>query len=241
MSTTLIVADDHPLLRAALREAISHVLPESRIIEAACAAEVERAALNHPDADLILLDLYMPDTRGFSALTYLRAHHPSIPVAMISVAESQTIVRRAIDLGASGFIPKSASIEHIGLMLRALLRGEIVVPPDYLPAPEENESEAASALQGNLEKLTPQQRRVLLLLADGTSNRMIAEKMGVSESTIKAHVSVILRKLGLERRTQAALLAQNVLRIESADEKRIRYGRGRRPRRAARSARMRQQ
>ena len=218
-TTTLIVADDHPLFRAALREAVSHVLPETQIIEAGSVAAVEQAAQIHPDADLILLDLYMPDARGFSALAHLRAQYPSIPVAIISAAESASIVRRAMDFGASGFIPKSASIELIGVMLRALLSGELAVPPEYLDAEPNAAEDEVRDLARRLDKLTPQQLRVLLQLADGSSNKLIAQDLGVSEATIKAHVTVILRKLQLERRTQAALLAQRLFRTDLAQEK----------------------
>src|SRR5262245_10853872 len=96
-TTTLIVADDHPLFRAALREAVTRVLPETQIIEAGSVAAVEAAAQIHPNADLLLLDLYMPDARGFSALVQLRSQYPSIPIAIISAAESASIVRRAMD------------------------------------------------------------------------------------------------------------------------------------------------
>jgi len=216
-TTTLIVADDHPLFRAALREAVTHVLPETQIIEAGSVAAVEQAAQIHPNTDLILLDLYMPDARGFSALVQLRSQFPSIPIAIISAAESSSIVRRAMDFGASGFIPKSASIEQIGVMLRALLSGELAVPAGYLE--QSAGSDQARDMARNLDKLTPQQLRVLLLLAEGSSNKVVAQDLGVSEATIKAHVTVILRKLRLERRTQAALLAQRLLRTDSPQER----------------------
>lgn len=216
-TTTLIVADDHPLFRAALREAVTHVLPETQIVEAGSVAAVEQAAQIHPNADLILLDLYMPDARGFSALAQLRAQFPSIPVAIISAAESASIVRRAMDFGASGFIPKSASIEKIGVMLRALLSGELAVPPQYHEA--ETETDQVRDMARNLDKLTPQQLRVLFLLADGSSNKVIAQDLGVSEATVKAHVTVILRKLRLERRTQAALFAQRLFQTNAAEER----------------------
>lgn len=216
-TTTLIVADDHPLFRAALREAVTHVMPETQIVEADSIAAVEQAAQIHPNADLILLDLYMPDARGFSALANLRAQYPSIPVAIVSAAESSSIVRRAMDFGASGFIPKSASIERIGVMLRALLGGELAVPPEYQESAAE--SDQVRDLTRNLDKLTPQQLRVLLLLADGSSNKVIAQDLGVSEATVKAHVTVILRKLRLERRTQAALLAQRLFRTDAENDR----------------------
>jgi DNA-binding NarL/FixJ family response regulator len=214
--TTLIVADDHPLFRAALREAVTRVLPQIQIVEAGSVAAVERAAQVHPDADLILLDLYMPDARGFSGLAHLRAHYPAIPVAIVSAAENASIVRRAMDFGASGFIPKSASIERIGTMLKALLGGELAVPPEYAEQ-QADEGDEARDLARKLDKLTPQQLRVLVLLAEGSSNKAIAQELDVSEATVKAHVTVILRKLGLERRTQAALLAQRLFRTDATD------------------------
>jgi DNA-binding NarL/FixJ family response regulator len=159
----------------------------------------------------------MPDARGFSALAHLRAHYPSIPVAIISAAESASVVRRAMDFGASGFIPKTASIDRIGVMLRALLNGELAVPPEYLESRADDDPDGARDLARSVDKLTPQQLRVLLLLADGVSNKAIAQDLGVSEATIKAHVTVLLRKLGLERRTQAALLAQRLFRMEPSN------------------------
>src|SRR6266568_5762016 len=110
---TMIIADDHPLFRAALREAVSRLLPGATIVEAGSLGSLEEAVQAHPNADLLLLDLYMPGARGFSALIQLRAQYPSIPIAIVSAAEEPSMVRRALDFGASGFIPKSASIEKI--------------------------------------------------------------------------------------------------------------------------------
>jgi len=215
--TTLIVADDHPLFRAALREAVARLLPDSLIVEAGSISRLEEAVQAHPDADLVLLDLRMPGARGFSALIDLRARYPSIPIAVISAAESASVARRALDFGASGFIPKSATIETIGTMLQALLAGEIAVPRDYFdPVAERGQPERGS--ERGISRLTPQQLRVLLLLAEGHSNKTIAQDLEVSEATIKAHVTVILRKLGLERRTQAALLAQRFFGSDATDD-----------------------
>jgi DNA-binding NarL/FixJ family response regulator len=193
------------------------VLPKTQIVEAGSVAAVEQAAEIHPNADLILLDLYMPDARGFSALLHLRSQYPAIPIAIISSAESASIVRRAMDFGASGFIPKSTSIERIGVMLRALLNGELAVPPGYVDGA--SDSDHLRSMARNVDKLTPQQLRVLLLLAEGSSNKVVANDLGVSEATVKAHVTVILRKLGLERRTQAALAAQRLLRTDTAADR----------------------
>src|SRR5213592_2989094 len=111
--TTLIIADDHPLFRAALREAVGRHIAGAQIVEASSLDTLQRAVGDHPDADLILLDLRMPGARGFSALLYLRAEHPAVPVIVVSAAENAYVVQRALDFGASGFIPKSASIEMI--------------------------------------------------------------------------------------------------------------------------------
>ncbi|HEY3178215.1 MAG TPA: response regulator transcription factor [Casimicrobiaceae bacterium] len=219
MSTaaTLIVADDHPLFRAALREAVTRLLPHARIVEAGSLKMLDEAVQAHPSADLILLDLRMPGAQGFSALVHLRARYPSIPVAVISAAESASIVRRSLEFGASGFIPKSTSIERIGTMLRALLDGKLALPEDYVE-PASDRGQADQEMARKVSRLTPQQLRVLFLLAEGHSNKTIAQDLRVSEATIKAHVTVILRKLGLERRTQAALLAQRLFRTEPAND-----------------------
>jgi len=216
-SATLIVADDHPLFRAALRVAVTHVLPEAQIVEAGSLAMLDIAAQSHPEADLILLDLRMPGARGFSALAHLRARYPSIPVTVVSAADSASNIRRALNFGASGFIPKSASVVDIGRMLRTVLNGDVALPADYVdPGSADYDAERDQA--GIVTRLTPQQLRVLLLLAEGHSNKTIAQDLGVSEATVKAHVTVILRKLGLERRTQAALFAQRLFHAEVIDD-----------------------
>lgn len=212
-TTTFIIADDHPLFRSALGHAVTRQLPDALIVEAGSVEAVEAAVHAHPDADLILLDLRMPGVHGLSQLMELRIRHPAIPVALVSAVESPTIARKAITCGASGFIPKSASVEEIGSMLRALLAGEIVAPRGFADAGADDAAERkfARAVAG----LTPQQYRVLMLLARGYSNRAIAKDIDVVVATVKAHVTVILRKLGLERRTQAALLAQRLLATDA--------------------------
>jgi len=212
-SATLVIADDHPLFRAALREAVSKLLPGATIIEAGSLGSLEEAVQAHPNADLLLLDLYMPGSRGFSALIQLRAQYPTIPIAVVSAAEDPAMIRRALDFGASGFIPKSASIEKIGEMLRAVLDGKVALPSGYVQATSVSDRRDREVAR-QIASLTPQQLRVLLLLADGYSNKAIALDLGVSEATVKAHVTIILRKLDLERRTQAALLAQRFFQGE---------------------------
>lgn len=212
---TLIIADDHPLFRAALREAVGRLLPGAQVVEAGSLADLQSAVHAHPEADLILLDLRMPGARGFSSLVYLRAEYPAIPVAVVSAAEEPAVMQRALDFGASGFIPKSASIEIMGEALRAVLSGAVFLPPGSADLATENEAEER-VLARKVATLTPQQLRVLLMLADGQPNKEIGQTLTISEATIKAHVTAILRKLGLDRRTQAAVLAQRLMQSEFA-------------------------
>jgi len=213
---TLIIADDHPLFRAALKEAVGRHMPSAAIIEASSLDTLQRAIAEHAEADLVLLDLRMPGAQGFAALLFLRAEYPAVPVIVVSAAEDPKVVQRALDFGASGFIPKSARIESIGESLRTVLGGGISAPPlpQRLPKAEVEDRELARRLAS----LTPQQLKVLIMLAEGQSNKNIAGSLAITEATVKAHITGILRKLMIERRTQAAVLAQRLLQTgERAD------------------------
>lgn len=206
---TLIIADDHPLFRAALREVVGRHIPGAQIVEVSSLDALQTAIADHPDSDMILLDLRMPGARGFSSLLYLRAEYPAVPIIVVSASEAASVVRRALDFGASGFIPKSASIETIGESLRTVLDGGISAPrlPERRTSVEEQERELARRLS----TLTPQQLKVLVMLAEGQSNKDIAGHLSITEATVKAHITGILRKLGIERRTQAAIMAQRLM------------------------------
>jgi DNA-binding NarL/FixJ family response regulator len=154
-----------------------------------------------PDADLLLLDLNMPGTQGFSALVHLRAAHPQLPVAMVSAREEPAVMRRALDHGAMGFIPKSSDAATLATALQQVLDGERWVPDAALKAAPIADDERAIAAR--VRELTPQQFRVLQMLGAGLLNKQIGYELGVSEATIKAHMSAILRKLGANNRTQA--------------------------------------
>ena len=203
--TTILVADDHPLFREALRGAVVRVIPEARLHEADHADALYAMADAHPDADLLLLDLNMPGTHGFSALVHLRGLHPQLPVVMVSAREEPAVIRRALDHGAMGFIPKSSNAEVLGKALRQVLDGDRWVPDlaDAAPQTAADEHDVAARIR----ELTPQQFRVLQMLGSGKLNKQIGYELGVSEATIKAHMSAILRKLGASNRTQAVLMA----------------------------------
>ena len=203
--TTILVADDHPLFREALRGAVVRVIPDARLHEADNADGLYAMADAHPDADLLLLDLNMPGTQGFSALVHLRGLHPELPIVMVSAREEPGVIRRALDHGAMGFIPKSSDAATLAGALRQVLDGERWAPEAALDgAPIADEERAIAA---RVRELTPQQFRVLQMLGAGLLNKQIGYELGVSEATIKAHMSAILRKLGATNRTQAILLA----------------------------------
>ena len=205
MPTTIIIADDHPLFRGALHQALSSLMPTAHIVESNGMDELSKTLAEERDVDLILLDLAMPGVQGFSGLMYLRAQYPGVPVAIVSATEDGVIIRRAMDFGASAFIPKSLDIETIGNAIKAVLAGDSWVPPDIdISATEDKET---ANLVRRLSTLTPQQVRVLMMLSEGLLNKQIAYELSVSEATVKAHVSAILDKLGVDSRTQAVIVA----------------------------------
>src|SRR5690606_5162414 len=203
--TTLLIADDHPLFREALRAAIMRSLPGARLHEADGVERLYQLADEYADADLLLLDLGMPGAHGFSVLVHLRGRHPQLPGVVVSATEELRVMRRAMDHGALGFIPKSADSTTIAAAIRAVLDGECWTPPGVNGAPVVDPHEQEVALR--VRDLTPHQFRVLQMLGSGRLNKQIAYDLNVSEATIKAHVTAILRKLGVTNRTQAVLMA----------------------------------
>lgn len=205
----ILIADDHPLFRSALHQALSKGLGGDVVLaEAASIAELEVRLTDKRDWDLVLLDLNMPGAHGFSGLVLLRGQYPQIPVVMISAQEDVNVVSRSREFGASGFIPKSSSLDQIQQAVRAVLDGDLCWPSLSAEAAELTaEAKAASA---GLASLTPQQFRVLTMVCDGLLNKQIAWELSVSEATIKAHVTAIFRKLGVRTRTQAAMLLQHL-------------------------------
>jgi DNA-binding NarL/FixJ family response regulator len=207
-SYRIVIADDHPLFRDALKHALQDTLRDLEVAEAGSFDGVVRI-LDQDDAyDLILLDLKMPGVQGFSGLMYLRAQFASIPVVIVSASDDTQVIRTSLDFGASGFIPKSASIAEIRTAITEILNGAIWTPPDIdLTGSQDSES---ARLAAKLSTLTPQQVRVLMMLSEGLLNKQIAYELGVSEATVKAHVSAILQKLDVDSRTQAVILANRI-------------------------------
>ncbi|MGA3307357.1 MAG: response regulator transcription factor [Xanthobacteraceae bacterium] len=208
-SYRLLIADDHPLFRGALREAVTGLFGRADVGEAGTFEEVsELLERGGRDVDLILLDLSMPGVRGFSGLMYLRAQYPSLPIVVVSANDDPAVIRRCMEFGASGFIPKTLGIEALRQAIARVLQGEIWTPPDVdLTRPSDAET---TAMIARLSTLTPQQVRVLMMLSGGLLNKQIAYELGVSEATVKAHVSAILQKLGVDSRTQAVIAAGRI-------------------------------
>ena len=207
-STHLVIADDHPLFRDALRQAVASVVASAKIDEAGAFEELTALLGQDSDIDMILLDLSMPGISGFSGLIYLRAQYPAIPVVIVSASDDIATIRSSLDFGASGFIPKRFGVETLREAIGKVMAGEVWVPPDVdLSAVADPEM---TQLRDRLVTLTPQQVRVLMMLTEGLLNKQIAYELGVSEATIKAHVSAILQKLGVESRTQAVIAAARI-------------------------------
>ncbi|GAA5524796.1 transcriptional regulatory protein LnrK [Microbulbifer aestuariivivens] len=199
-----IVADDHPLFRAALCQSIRATFADAELIEAKDMDSLQRCATEHADADLLLLDLHMPGAQGFSGLIFLSGQHPQLPVMVVSANEKPEVMCRAVDYGACGFLPKSAPVETIAEALHAVLAGDVWLPAE-VASQCATEKSGPNEIADVVATLTPQQFRVATMLAEGLQNKQIAYELNVTEATVKAHLTALFRKLGVNSRTQAVL------------------------------------
>ena len=201
-----VIADDHPLFRGALRQTVAARYAGAMFLEAGTFDEAVARIAADDDIDLILLDLGMPGMHRFSGLMYLRAQNTGVPVVIVSASEESATIRQAIAFGASGYIPKSLATDVIGQAIDAVLAGAVWIPPHVELKPNKE----ADDVVARLSTLTPQQVRVLMMLSEGLLNKQIAYALDVSEATVKAHVSAILQKLGVDSRTQAVIAASRI-------------------------------
>lgn len=208
MQSVVVIADDHPLFRDALQQAIEGLLPDCSFPTAGELDELRNLLRSLGSADLVLLDLAMPGASGFSGLMSVRAEFPDTPVVVVSASEDGVTIKKCVELGASGFIPKSSSTEFITSSVRAVLDGEICVP-SFVDLDAEMDTESSGLIR-KLQSLTPQQARVLSMLGEGLLNKQIAYELGVSEATVKAHVSAVLLKLDVDSRTQAVITMNKI-------------------------------
>jgi DNA-binding NarL/FixJ family response regulator len=212
----ILIADDHPLFRAALEQVLGQLYPRARLHLAATVAELQRQVEGLTRARLLLLDLHMPGALGFSALSWFVGQHPDTPVIMISANTHPETVRRAIDHGAAGFLAKSAEVAVMASCITEVLAGSRGLHPG-LEATGKGASLQSLDVADALASLTPQQFRVASMLVEGLLNKQIAFQLAVKEATIKAHMTEIFRKLGVHSRTQA-VLALGSLAVEPPAE-----------------------
>ncbi len=206
---TVIVADDHPLFREAIKQALATQDGSTRFLEASSFESLQSLVDEQREVDLVLLDLHMPGVSGFAGLVYLCKRYPSVPVVIISANEDPLVIQRALEHGAAGFIPKSSSMECIKDAIAAVLMGEIWSPPQVARSSSgSNPSELDLATR--MAQLTPQQFKVLMMMSQGLLNKQIGYELNVSEATVKAHVTAIMSKLGVNNRTQAVLAAERL-------------------------------
>lgn len=199
----IIIADDHPLFRTALKGTLLAHTPSVTITEAEDLLSLQACVENNTTANLILLDLHMPGAEGFSSIIFLNAHYPHIPIIVISAHEESDIIRRAIDHGASGFLPKSSSADDIYQAIDEVLNGGIWIP-EHVSNQQgiaDDELNAADAIAS----LTPKQFRVGSMVSQGLLNKQIAYELNVTEATVKAHMTEIFRKLNVHSRTQVVM------------------------------------
>lgn len=199
----LVVVDDHPLFREALAGALARHRPHCSIEALGTFEALQERLARDAELDLILLDLHLPGNHGLSGLAWLRGHHPELPVLLISAHDDPDIIQRALDDGAAGFLSKSAEAEALSRAIDQVLAGETWLPEGFEPAAGRGEE---SALAQRVGELTPQQYRILCMLGDGLLNKQIAWELDITEATVKAHMTAIMRKLGVSNRTQAVTL-----------------------------------
>lgn len=208
----ILVADDHVLIREGIRNTVQTIADSVVIEEAGDGKHVLALLQASPDFDIILLDLYMPETDGFELLGKIADDYPNIPVVILSASDKKSDMRKVLDRGAFGFIPKSTSHDVMLHAIKLVMSGGVYVPPDLMKGGDEEENDTPTAIDDHelKETLTDRQFDVLVLLAKGKQNKEIARSLGVSQHTVKIHVTAVFKALGVNNRTQAVLAAQKM-------------------------------
>lgn len=207
---TILIADDHPLFREALQRVAAEVFADHTFFEVD-SCDKALAVIDDDNLELIFLDLNMPGMDGFNGLMSLRNAVPSVPIVVVSATEDVSTVREAITYGASGFIPKSLSKDEMVAAVRRVLDGGVYTPPSASASGARQAIRLDAKLAESIAQLSHQQRIVLQMLVSGRPNKQIAYELNIVESTVKAHVSAILRKLKVHSRTQAVIKAGKIL------------------------------
>lgn len=206
----ILIVDDHPLFVEALQRAIISAFPDTETRDAVSIEAAKNVLDSKMPFDVVLLDLALPGTRGFEGLLELRKLHPSLPIVVVSALEDPRIVQDVMRYGAAGFISKSADRSEIASALKDVMDGSLTLPKGYKPPEAPAHAEGRGDLVHRLKMLTPKQLSVLRMLRQGLLNKQIAHELQIEETTVKAHVSEILRKLNVSSRTQAVIEAQKI-------------------------------
>lgn len=207
--TKLLIADDHPLFREALQGALANHFTGLQIVEADSLDSTLEMLNQVDDIDLLLLDLHMPGAGDLYGLIRIREDFPLLPIAIISGSDDPSVIGRCIGFGALGFIPKSMPSSQIAAAIEAILDGDEWVPEGVNIQPSSLSAEDIE-IADKIATLTPQQYRVLYHVHEGLLNKQIAFQLGITEATVKAHMTAIFRKLDVFSRTQAVLLAERL-------------------------------
>ncbi|MCZ8528278.1 response regulator transcription factor [Alteromonas sp. PRIM-21] len=221
MSVKILIADDHPLFRAAMCHALKSV-EHIELVETSTFPDTLACLKSNDDIDLLFLDLTMPGNEGLNGLAEVHALYPDVLVVVITAQEEADVMAKSFALGASGFIPKSASVECIIDAVNTVLDGETWIPASVQMPTELSQNSAVSNTDSvsdpndftvRLKQLTPHQLKVLRMVSDGLLNKQIAYELAISESTVKQHVSAVLRKLGVINRTKAGIAFKNAMHL----------------------------
>lgn len=224
MYTKILIAEDHPLVREGIKKLLTELTNEESLLEAAHGKGVIEQIDQNTDIALVVLDFMLPDTNGFELLKTITNTRPGLPIAILSAYDDSELMRKCLDYGASGFIPKSASQAVILNALRLIMSGGIYIPPEMMRNPQYDTPESpgnndyifnnSRKIYGLTYSLTERQLQVLKLISEGNSNKDIAEHLDVSENTIKVHVAAILKTLQVNNRTEAVIVSQKIGAIE---------------------------
>ncbi|MBF0248221.1 MAG: response regulator transcription factor [Alphaproteobacteria bacterium] len=206
----ILLVDDHKLVRTGLALVLKEMEPGIVLFEAGGANEGVELAKATPDLDLVLMDLDLPDGSGLDAMVDINASNPKLPVVILSAMDDRPMITRALDMGARGYIPKSASGDVMQNSLRLVLSGGICLPPGYGDVARGDGGDDAPSL-------TQRQLEVLRLMAQGNSNKEIARALGISENTVRVHISAIINTMNAANRTEAAYSAMRLGLIPRAN------------------------
>lgn len=205
---TLLIADDHPLYRDALRGALELAIDELNLLES-CDLDSTVAMLREQEVDLLLFDLHMPGSSDLFGLIHIRKLFPDLPVAVVSGLEDVDIVSKVINTGALGFVPKTTSAAKVAEAVKSMLDGDIWLP-ESMQSEVSEADDAFAQLAEKVSSLTPAQYKVLCFMRDGLLNKQIGYELDIAEATVKAHITALFRKLGINNRTQAVLIASQL-------------------------------